>query len=800
MRTTLLFCVWVLPAIIGAAVADDVRNLALGRPYTMSPAPNYRLCTDPEDRTQLTDGEHAGPDMFWAQAAAVGWATSNPIQIIVDLGAVKPVDGVVWSTASRLNAGVHWPTVIAAVSDDGTMYRIVGQMAAAPIANQDPTREYRQAMRLTGLRTRARFVMLFVIPGGPYAFSDEIEVLAGSHEPDRVEMTGRAFRPEEFRSYIGLMRQRAWLPKQCVRLAERARAEAGMAARRGDDGTAAQLRRAEAGLRQLAGHIPALALDARALRDARREVAGLCAEINSSLRPGAPYVVWEHDPWAPLSPLEVPPGDHGGLTRLEVHAAANEYSSAAVTVTNLTRAPMVLTARLEDLRGERATVGADDVCLRRVEFVEAATGELIADALPRLDRRGLRLGAGETSQIWLTLPKRRLPAGDYRGRLLLQPTGADAPRAVTIVLRVYPIELPDDMSLQTYNWAYVRTFPLVRGLEEEAVADLFAHYTNTFVFSGRDVPWPQFDAQDQGTIDFASHDENLELHRSAREISWFWSFHDGERPDAGRFGADYLSPAWKERFAWWLREWVAHLGDLGYGYDDFFMYPFDETLCERFGDLAQFIKEVDPHLRVFADPTSHDTRERIEAIAPYIDVWCPHLFSFEKRADDVELMRAHGEKLWTYACSGPAKALSPHAYYRLMMWKAWRRGFAGCGFWAYADAGWGGSDAWDDFDGTRHDFAVIYAGRNAPPRVPRDEAIIPSKRWEAWREGIEDYELMRAIDEAARRAEANGEADRAASLRASLDNAVEAGLASEDDAGAMESARRRLLKTLATAS
>jgi len=487
---------------------------------------------------------------------------------------------------------------------------------------------------------------------------------------------------------------------------------------------------------------------------------------------------------------------------------------------------MTLKPQIEKLRldGNRAggRIGASQVPalkiqLRRIEFVEAAHGQLVADALPLLDERGLRLGPGETSQLWLTFPKRRLPPGEYRGRIILGASNDRSPSAIEIALHVYPIELPDQMRLQTYNWAYVTTFPLVRGLEREAVADLFAHYTNTFVFCNTDVPWPRFDEAGKGSIDFTAHDRNLALHRGAREISWFWSFADRDQPDGGRFGADYLSPEWKERFTWWLRAWVAHLKALGCGYDDFFMYPFDETLCDRFRDLARLIKEVDPSIRVFADPVSADTRERIEAIAPYIDIWCPHLFTFEERLADVDFMRAHAtsttapgrvppaagggtKKLWTYVCSGPAKTLSPHAYYRLMMWKAWQRGYTGCGFWAYADAGWGGDNAWNDFDGANPDFAAIYTARNAPPGVARSEAIIPSKRWEAWREGIEDYELLAMLGQAVARAQQTGAVARATALRALLNSGVESALAAPDDPAAAERARRRVLRALSDAS
>jgi hypothetical protein len=48
------------------------RNIALHCPYTLQPAPNYRYCTDPDDRIQLTDGNYT-QGYFWTQKSTVGW-------------------------------------------------------------------------------------------------------------------------------------------------------------------------------------------------------------------------------------------------------------------------------------------------------------------------------------------------------------------------------------------------------------------------------------------------------------------------------------------------------------------------------------------------------------------------------------------------------------------------------------------------------------------------------------------------------------------------------------------------------
>ena len=69
----------------------------------------------------------------------------------------------------------------------------------------------------------------------------------------------------------------------------------------------------------------------------------------------------------------------------------------------------------------------------------------------------------------------------------------------------------------------------------------------------------------------------------------------------------------------------------------------------------------------------------------------------------------------------------------MLAWNAWNIGASGIGFWSYSDTQ--GSSAWDDFDGVRPDWAVVYEGDGKP---------ITSRRWEAFREGVEDYKLLKA--------------------------------------------------------
>ena len=102
-------------------------NIALGASYTMAPSPNYRLCTDPGDAEQLTDGVYTD-GYFWAQQSTVGYSEKTPSTVTIDLGEVKPIRGVSYHSAGGF-ASVRWPlTIRILVAGEDREFREVGDL------------------------------------------------------------------------------------------------------------------------------------------------------------------------------------------------------------------------------------------------------------------------------------------------------------------------------------------------------------------------------------------------------------------------------------------------------------------------------------------------------------------------------------------------------------------------------------------------------------------------------------------------------------------------------------------------
>ncbi|MBM3477190.1 MAG: discoidin domain-containing protein, partial [Armatimonadetes bacterium] len=155
-------------------------NLALNKPYTLSPAPNYALCLDPGDATQLTDGVYV-EGHFWTREGTVGWSGGGLRFITIDLGQVCPISGLSFNTAAGV-AEVYWPkSLLILVSDDGQAWHSVGDLMEMLDPGFLP--EYgTYAIKKLGtesLETHGRYVELVVQPDRNYAFVDEIEVHRG---------------------------------------------------------------------------------------------------------------------------------------------------------------------------------------------------------------------------------------------------------------------------------------------------------------------------------------------------------------------------------------------------------------------------------------------------------------------------------------------------------------------------------------------------------------------------------------------------------------------------------------------
>lgn len=139
----------------------------------------------------------------------------------------------------------------------------------------------------------------------------------------------------------------------------------------------------------------------------------------------------------------------------------------------------------------------------------------------------------------------------------------------------------------------------------------------------------------------------------------------------------------------------------------------------------------------------------------------------------------------------PGKASDPYAYLRLMPWRAFNRKLTGAGFWAYLDFG---TKSWDDTMRASGYYGVVYGAKYSSLET-YGESIVTTRRWEAWREGVEDYQYLYDLNKTIASIEIK-DPQRASKARELLDQQIDNVMRNPSDYDAVYNARRILSKSM----
>ncbi|TLD41213.1 MAG: hypothetical protein JETT_2501 [Candidatus Jettenia ecosi] len=666
-------------------------NLANGKAYIVSPQQNYTqsVSAPASDTTSLTDGKYT-VGYFWSQKTTVGWQRAKTVEIIIDLEKEYNIGSIAFNTARGEGAGVYYPAHIAAfVGTDHEHLLYVGDIA---INSENQPGSYQiKRFELNGIGIRGRYVFLEVVPKGLYLFCDEIEVIEGSSGSGQkgtlsVDQS-RTFTDQIRRIGIEKELQNGQidnLNKTIVDVPEEEHIR--------------KIKRQIASL-QTTNDVKAVEADMLALR---------CAVLRARF-PGNELMIQTINPWAQITPnifpVEVAP------LALSFMLPKGGYDSQALIVTNLSEKSRGISVSLD-----KSPAGVELV-LYQVPFIKTAAMEYVADPLVPVEKRFM-LRPGESRLVFVIVHGTQSGTWSHTLRIKRE----DRVKSIPITTYVANTELPKNLRLNSVNWAELN-FKLIRDRKQIAVNDLLSHHTNVI-----DVP-PAYLPIGELVQDFGPLEEYLRISNGITKVLLFANFRPVTRSSVnGKYA--FMGNEWKVWFEKWFEELTKVAAKAGIPKENLYFYPYDEMdgkHVEDFIAFATWVRKEISDIRLYA---TINNKSALQAL-PYLDV-----AQVVNREDLLGDIRTTGPEIWLYKANGPAKSLSPYSYYRMMSWKAFLNGYTGVGFWAYADAGSGDNPgtAWDDFDGKNPDYAVIYEGEG--------NTIISSRRWEAWRMGIEDYELL----------------------------------------------------------
>lgn len=706
-------------------------NIALGKKYKLEPRTNYSHCTEPGDKTQLTDGIHS-KGYFWTQKTTVGWINAFPAIITIDLGTVSPIGGVSYNTAAG-TAGVRWPTaILVMVSDDGKSYHLVGDLVELDRQNGSPKADGYSLHRYwtEKLATHGRFVKLLIVTDGPYIFTDEIEVYRAEKRLLDNPLSGAPIQDvrDFFNGYVvaNAVRRRLNADLKAIR-------EMAAGIKRGEN-PARGLFELKPEIEKLR-NVPADGFTTVfPMNDLHRKIFLVQAGVWRAMGYKS-ITIWQKNRWDMIRPTELPSSD---AARIEVAMMRNEFRSAAFNISNAGKETVSLFLFIRDLPGG---TNPEFITVHDGRFTDTKSGVPVIAVLPHAkrknDRYQVEIAPGLTHQIWLTFHSKDTRPGEYKGKIVLEPGGLTVP----VSLKVYPFRFPDQPTLQLGGWDYTnadRIYSVTPENRNALIRHLREHFVDTPWATRSVLPYGKYDQTGNMTEEpeTANLDEWISRWPGARNYYVFASL----QPKFCGFATG--TAQFRKSVGNWIKFWVKELRKRRIAPNRFGLLlvdePHDQEKSNTIIEYARVIQDAEPDVIIWENPTWREPWKAPSELFTLSDVLCPNLLMWQREGERFAgfyvKQRDAGRRLSFYSCSGPGKLLDPYAYHRMQHWFCWKYDARGSFFWAFGDSN--GSSSWNEYLSKRGAYTPVFLD---------DKTVTPGKHMEAIREGIEDYEYLRIL-------------------------------------------------------
>jgi outer membrane protein assembly factor BamB len=452
--------------------------------------------------------------------------------------------------------------------------------------------------------------------------------------------------------------------------------------------------------------------------------------------------VWSTPAYGEFSPLRAQPypeeSDPDGSHRVEIHDLyQGEAGQGAFLIASDAREPLRARVTVTAPTDTEKNSFAGSIRLREVVMTGTVNGESVPDALPALQEGNLiLLPPGQSAKVWVCVDAKGAAPGKYTGAITVSPLdkGREAVKLV-LDIEVLDLSLPETFPMSLCTWDGVPNRWYQTRLDE-VLDDMSRHGVNVFPHS-HGVPKARVDAQGRMEVDWSGLDAEIDrlgdrgilmLPFNRPQIIW-----EKEVTEEVRHPYEIQ----------YLRDLRDHLKAKGWGYDRFMLYPVDEPGHDA-GNLVdiqvasgQLFREADPNIRIYTDPVWGLPWEDFQRCLPYVDIWAPNmrlvggLLCQDPR---MEYLLNSGHPVWSYECISQVKSISPLRYTRSYAWRAKYFGLKGMGVWTHSEAP---NDHWFTGKGINDEYALVYPG----------EVAVPSARWEALRDGLEDISALALLEQ-----------------------------------------------------
>lgn len=456
---------------------------------------------------------------------------------------------------------------------------------------------------------------------------------------------------------------------------------------------------------------------------------------------------------------------------IKIDCAQNEYQSAQFAITAQEQLGNV-TVKIGKLSHESGyVIPSDNLKWNFVGYVplkkntyNTPDDELLRKAPadfpdPLIEEKSITVESGNTQPVWVNvyIPE-GAPAGIYNGNITVFTSAGE--ESMEISLNVYPFAIPSERHLLVTLWFDANIIAKFHNVEKysEQYWEILGRYAKDMAEHRQNVvetPFPSpilLEKDGSLKIDYTSMDKWIEFFEKAGDcerIEFPAIAHTIQEEgrgwwDSSELAMNHISAKNAETgemvklppekgLALMLADLDRHLQERGW-HNKAMIHISDEPTIyklESYCKIADFIHHHAPHLKII---------EAIETtgFGKCLDVWVPKLSHLANWYDEYETQRKSGTEMWFYTCCHPFGGFMnrfidfPLIETRLLFWLNWKYRLDGYLHW--------GLNRWTDDPfmdmgdnlppGDRY---VVYPGKNGP---------ISSIRWEASREGLQDYEYF----------------------------------------------------------
>jgi hypothetical protein len=660
--------------------------LALHKKYTVSSAPNYALTSPDPNQTLLTDGVYTSDPKFWISKTTVGWQSLKKLTIEIDLAQSSPISKVSFNTV-RGNAGVEFPQdIFVFTSTDQKNYAYIGDAASDP-DNVHGAYEVKK-FTLSNINRTARYVKFVIIPKGAYVFCDEIEVNAGNSASK--DGSGQLTANTDI-VVDSLVKSKKHVQAIAYRIKN-------MSALLNNNSNNESPEDMVASLNEQALNAKLSSVRAQWAANLRNKFSGQ-------------FVIDKVSPWQSVTAPYQPKGGSDNSYNITVPVNGVEYG--AFVVTNLQTSKQAFTCQFSGA-GE-----VSDPELFAVPFVTSGRAHNeIADPLVPVTG-SVDLDGGESRMFVFKIVGKK--AGQAKAALKIQSGTSSANLSLNV--NVVNASFGSDFSLNANVWAYLN-YPLVADRQAQAIADLHDHHVNTMIVPPNVLPVV-------GRSDFSKYNNYIAQVKSFKNIFIFMNLASGGYKNSFKT-VPFLSDQWKSNFVNWYGQIVQGAQAVGISASQLYLYPYDEVRGADVVNSTNFLswlRQAHPEIKTFGTLVDQTGTDKI---MPLLTI--SQLLKTMSGMTGIANANASAHDLWVYETDANSEALPAYTYYRLLSWQSFVYGLQGVGFWDYADAT--GKLELDQYDGVNTiNYSVIYHGPG--------QQILSSRRWEAFKLGIEDFELLK---------------------------------------------------------